>query len=91
MIMFEMVKKICKEHETCLKCPFNDDMQSFCMINDVCPSDWDINGIEKAFDDTHIIDEFYNKLSHKLLEIMPNKHIDKDKLAAIYEEDANEI
>ena len=87
MLLFEMGKKICKEHKTCHKCPFNDDMQSFCMINDVCPSDWDINGIEKAFVYIHIIDEFYKKLSDKLVEVIHGEHRDLDKLAAVYEED----
>lgn len=94
MLTLQIIKKICNEHDNfCSNCPFRSQHLtgkfSDCMFYSF-PYDWNIDEISKAFDDTHIIDKFYTELTHKLLKIMPSKYIDKDKLAAVYEEDADE-
>ena len=90
MIILQMMQKICRDTDKCEICPFYDkEVAGVCLFS-YDPCDWDIKRIEKAFDDTHIIDEFYTELTHKLLEVMPSKYIDKDKLAAVYEEDEDD-
>ena len=74
MIELEMIKKICSDHDDCCaNCPFRSQHLtgkfSDCMFYSF-PYNWDIEEISKAFDDTHIVDQFNNRVMNKLLEIM---------------------
>lgn len=87
MITLHTIQKLCRDTDKCEICPFYDDEVAGVCLFSYDPCDWDMKRIEKAFDDSDIIKEFYKEFSNKLLEVMHNKYIDHDKLAAVYEED----
>ena len=74
MIEFEMIKKICKEHDNCCTdCPFRSKHlpNKFydCMFYSF-PYNWDLEEITKAFDDTHMMEQFRDGVMKKILEVM---------------------
>ena len=74
MVEMALVQKICRESDDdCHDCPFNADhltgKNSTCMFYNI-PANWNIEEIENAFDDTHIIEEFNKSVMSKLLKIM---------------------
>ena len=72
MLILSIIKNTCQKQELCsIKCPFYDDEVnvSSCLFSyDAC--DWDLERIEKALDDTHILDEFYRSLNKKIVDVM---------------------
>lgn len=75
MIEFNIINKICNESDTCEICPFYDNEVAGVCLFSYDPCDWDMKRIEKAFDNTHIMDKFYDGVCNKLLEVM-RKHED---------------
>lgn len=67
MLILSIIKDICQKQELCSnKCPFYDDavnVGACLLLYNAC--DWDLERIEKALDDTHILDEFYRSLNKK--------------------------
>lgn len=72
MLTLSIIKDTCQKQELCSnKCPFYDDAVNVgtCILSyDAC--DWDLERIEKALDDTKILEKFYESLNRKILNIM---------------------
>lgn len=74
MITLQIIQKLCCETDKCEMCPFYDNEVAGVCLFSYDPCDWDIKRIEKAFDDTHIMEEFQAGVMNKLLEVMHGKH-----------------
>lgn len=75
MLILSIIKDICQKQELCSnKCPFYDDeanVGACLLLYNAC--DWDLERIEKAIDDTPILDVLYRNLNKKIVDIMGGK------------------